>query len=72
MEVLRGHVRVKVKSVEIGPSCKEVCLQITLPTSAGIFIELVANPMPNAMADSTPTNSATSCSSSRRTVVLPV
>lgn len=36
----------------------------TLPTKAGMFIELVANPIPYAIADSTPRNLATSFSSS--------
>lgn len=31
---------------------------LTLPVRAGMFMELVANPIPNAMADSTPRNLA--------------
>lgn len=37
---------------------------LTFPTRAGIFIEFVANPMPNTIASSTPRNLATSFSSS--------
>ena len=37
---------------------------LTLPASAGMFMEFVANPIPNAIADSTPRNLATSFSSS--------
>lgn len=35
---------------------------LTFPMRAGIFMELVAKPMPKAMADSTPRNLATNCS----------
>lgn len=36
----------------------------TFPVRAGMFMELVAKPMPKAIDDSTPRNLATNCSSS--------
>lgn len=41
-----------------------ITCDLTLPVSAGMFMELVANPIPKAMADSTPRNLATSFSMS--------
>ena len=43
----------------------------TLPTNAGMFQTLVANPIPNVIADSTPINSATSLFSSLWAAVVP-
>lgn len=43
----------------------------TFPTSAGMFIEFVAKPIPKIMEDSTPMKSATSCSSSSWIFRLP-
>lgn len=47
-------------------------LTLTFPTNAGMFMELVAKPIPNAMADSMPKNSATSRSSSSWMLKLPM
>jgi len=43
----------------------------TLPINEGIFDELVANPMPNTIASSFPTNRAVSASSSFSKLVVP-
>lgn len=56
LEAGNGGESVKIKALP-GKDC-------TLPTRAGMFIEFVANPIPNVMADSTPRNLATSFSSS--------
>lgn len=43
----------------------------TLPTSAGMFMELVAKPIPKVITDSTPRKLATSRSSSSWTLRFP-
>jgi len=45
---------------------------LTFPTRAGMFMELVAKPIPNAMADSMPKNSATCRSSFSWMLKLPI
>lgn len=60
-----------------GESVCGVCVELyspespTLPTRAGMFIELVAKPIPKVMEDSTPRNPATSSSSSSCMLRLP-
>lgn len=44
----------------------------TFPVRAGMFMELVAKPIPKAMADSTPRNLATNCSRSSWMSKFPV
>ncbi len=51
---------------------QNICMVVrTFPTSAGMFMELVANPIPNVMADSQPTNCAIKSSSSLWIFKLP-
>lgn len=53
-----------VKTINKQLFCLPLKEVLTFPTRAGIFIELVAKPMPNTIASSTPRNLATSFSSS--------